>query len=183
MTSRVISWITGLVVFVKARGSAGPAARPGLVIAPLLLHSGPWVLVIAVAGVFYASTSANATHLWVVVGGLALAIAFVAWGTLRAFLRHQQPSSEAPPLTPERFLALRRRFFWRNSFAFAVIMPAVLFFQSSLSFGRNVGLLVFAFILSFGGGWLWSWFMWQWYGEALKVNEKRRQARKGQDAL
>jgi hypothetical protein len=141
------------------------------------------LLAIATAGVFYAASSANGLYVWVVVGGLVLAAAVVAWATVTALLRHKHSASEAPPLTPERLLALRRRFFWRNSLVFAFVMPAVLFFQSSLDAGRDVALLFFAFIVSFGGGWLWSWIMWQWYGETLKVNEKRRQLREGQNAL
>jgi hypothetical protein len=182
VTSRVIAWIAGLLLFLKPSTPTDTGARFGLAIAPLFLHSGPWLLAIAVTGVYYAATSPRAAYLWAVVGGLTFTIAFIVVATPRVFLQQRKPRPEPPPLTPERFLALRRRFFWRNSLFFAFCMPAVFAFPSSLDFGRDISFLVVVFVAGFACGWAWSWFMWQWYGEALKVNEKKRQRRQRENA-
>jgi hypothetical protein len=114
------------------------------------------------------------TYLWAVVSGLGLAAAFIFAAVALAYWRQRRPSSEPPPLTPERFLELRRQFFWRNSLLFAIGLPAGFAIFSTLSYARSIGFLLVLFLIAFASGWVWSWFMWQWCGEALKVNEKAR---------
>jgi hypothetical protein len=157
--------------------------RPAGAIAQVFLHSGPWALAIAVAGVYYAAISPRPAYLWSVVGGLGLALAFVAFATLRALWRQRSVQPQEHPLTPERFLTLRRRFFWRNSLFFAVAMPAGIAFTASGEYERGFGFLLFVFLAGGLTGWLWSWFMWQWVGEALKVKEKARQRREQENAV
>jgi hypothetical protein len=171
VASRVIDWIAGLALFFK-----GPADsyRSGFVIAALLLHSGPWVLALAVAALFYAGSSSRDAYRWAAIGGFALALCVLGAAMLRIVLRQRNTDSGPPPLTPERFIALRRRFFWLSSLFFAFCIPATLLFQIPLSFSRDFGFLLFVFVLSFLGGWAWSWFMWQFYGASLQANENRR---------
>lgn len=183
VASCVSSWIAGLLRFFKPPTPADGSRRSGLAVVPLLLHSGPWVLAIAVACVYYAATSPRAAYLWAVVGGLSLAIALVGAATLLGLLRRRRSESAPRALTPERLLAIRRRFFWINSLLFAFGLPALFAFQSPHLFGNDNGFLVIVFAASFAGGWLWSWFMWQWYGAVLQANDKARQRRERDNAV
>jgi hypothetical protein len=174
VTSRVIAWLIGLALFFKPSTTSGASLRFGLIVALFLLHSGPWVLAVAVAGVFYAASSSHPAYLWAVGGGLALALSLIGVATLRAFLHQRRPKSEPPPLTPERLIVLRRRFFWRYSLLFALVGTISSAFGLPLSFSKDFGFFLFIFIASLLVGWGWSWFMWQYYGAILQVNENRR---------
>jgi hypothetical protein len=180
--ARVTSWVASVVLYLKP---ALANERKGLAfaIAPLLLHSGPWLLVAVVMAVWYAASSSTAVYLWAVVSGLSLAAAFVGAAVALAYWRRQRPPSEPPALTPERFIQLRRRFFWRNSLFFAFAGPFGFAVFSTLAFAHDVGFLLIMFLASFAAGWVWSWFMWQWQGELLKVDEKRRAKRERDHAV
>ncbi len=79
------------------------------------------------------------------------------------------------PLTPERFLRKRRHFFWLVSLCNAFFAPTFVIYTSPAMSRENSQLLaLFVGLIAFVGGWLGAWFLWQWYGEALKVNEKAR---------
>jgi len=183
VVARVMSWVASIALYVKPAASANTRKGSPITIAPLLLHSGPWFLVAAAIAVWYAASSPRAAYLWAVVSGLSLAAAFVGAAVALVYWRQRRPPSEPPPLTPERFLQLRRQFFWRNSlfFAFAGTFGFALF--SSLSYARDIGFLLIVFLMSFATGWVWSWFMWQWQGELLKVNEKARVKRARDNAV
>lgn len=173
VTSRVIAWVTLLVLFFKV-----PSGAPGkpLGLAPLFLHSGPWALTFAVGGVWYAASSSRPGYLWAVGIGLGLAVVLMAGVIAPAVLRSRS-AVEPPPLTAERLLLLRRRFFWRNSLFFAVANPLFLFLVLPDAVAWGPVVMLVACGASFLGGWAWSWVMWQWYGESLKVGEKRRRQR------
>ena len=170
VASRVASWVFLVAAFVKQ-----PRATHRMLSAPsLFLHSGPWVLAIGVAAVRYVSAS-QPSYLWSVVGGLCAAAAAVLCTFLFASWRRRYTKLGPQPLTPERLLAIRRRFFWINSLGFAVFLPLGLMYMSpelSRSDGQLLGL--FVGVVAFCTGWFFSWFMWQWYGEQLKVNEQAR---------
>jgi hypothetical protein len=182
VVARVVSWVVGLIVYFKPSTPAATSPRPAFAIAQVFLHSGPWVLAVAVVAVYYAATSARAAYLWAVLGGLGLAAAFVGLETVRALWRRRSAQPE-PPLTPERFASLRGSFFRRNSVLFAIAMPVGSALMSSFDYERELGLLFFLCLAGALTGWVWSWFMWQWYGEALKVREKARQKRERQSAV
>jgi hypothetical protein len=173
VTSRVIAWVTLLVLSFKS--PPGASGKP-LGVAPLVLHSGPWALAFAIGGVWYAASSSQQAYLRAVGIGLGLAVALMAGVIARAVLRSRS-AIEPPPLTAERLLLLRRRFFWRNSLFFAVANPLFLFLFFPDAAAWGLGVILVACGASFLGGWVWSWFMWQWYGESLKVGEKRRRQR------
>ena len=179
VVSRVLSWAIGLLQFLKPSAPAVRSGLSGLVLAPLFLHSGPWLLAIAAAGVYYVATLPRPALLWAVVVGFGLAAAFVTSVTLLVLWHQRQPAPESPPLTAERLLAIKRRFFWRNAFFCALIGSA---FVAYTERGYGAFLLV-TFLGGFGGGWLGSWFMWQWYGEELKLQDRGRQARKHENAV
>jgi hypothetical protein len=183
VVSSVISWVGGLLLFFKPSGTVNDGRRSGLAIVPLLFHSGPWVLLIAVAGIYYAATSGRPEYVWAVVGGFASAIALVGAAILLGFLRRRRQNAASKALTPERLLAVRRRFFWINSVLFGVGLPALVGLQSPQVFGGDNGFVVLMLFVSFGCGWLWSWFMWQWYGAALQAKEKARQRRERANAV
>jgi len=179
VVSRVLSWAVGLLQFLKPSAPADHRGPTGLVLAPLFLHSGPWLLAIAAFGVYYVATLPRSAFLWAVVVGLGLAAAYVAGATLFVLWRQRRPAPEPPPLTAERLLAIKQRFFWRNALIFALAGPAFVAYM-----GNTYGSLLFiSFVGGFAGGWLWSWFMWQWYGEELKLQDRRRQARKHENAV
>lgn len=181
--SSVTSWVGGLLLFFKPSATASDGRRSGLAIVPILFHSGPWVLLIAVAGIYYVATSGRPEYLWAVIGGLASAIALIGAAILVGLLRRRRQKSAPQALTPERLLAIRRRFFWINSLLFGIGLPALVGLQSPQVFGGDNGFVVIMFFGSFGCGWLWSWFMWQWYGAVLKANEKARQRRERDNAV
>jgi hypothetical protein len=141
-------------------------------------------LTLAVATVGYAATSSNPSFFWAVVGGFSLAIAFVGGATALVLWRQRRPQKPEPqPLTAERLLAIRHRFFWRNSLLFAFGMPAFFAYQYWQGFGHDPIFLVMICVVSFAADWVWSWFMWQWYGESLKANEKARLRRERENAV
>jgi len=180
VVSRVLSWAVGLLQFLKPSAPADHRGPTGLVLAPLLLHSGPWLLAIAAFGVYYVATLPRSAFLWAVVAGLGLAAAYIAGATLFALWRQRRrPAPEPPPLTAERLLAIKRRFFWRNAFLFAFALSGFFAYTER----AYASFLFISFVSGFAGGWLWSWFMWQWYGEELKLQDRRRQARKHENAV
>jgi MFS family permease len=176
VTSRMLGWVALLISSVKTEGRDGAHTRSLFAIGPLLVHSGPWTLLLAAAGVYYAARSPDRAYLVAVIAGLGLAMVFIIVGSLIAVLRQRRPRAE-PPLTPERFLAIRRKFFWGNSLLFGFLASLVAMFQPWSSRSDAPSFAVLFFILGFPAGWAWSWFMWQWYGAALQVKEKRRKER------
>lgn len=183
VVARVSAWVAGIVVFFKPSGPATAQPNAAYVLAPLFLHSGPWLLAVAVTAVWYAASSARAAYLWAVVSGLVLAMAIVGTAVVLAYVRQKRPRPEPQPLTPQRFLELRRQFFWRNSLFFGIALPVGFAVFDPFPAARNVAFLVITFLSSFAGGWLWSWFMWQLYGENLKLIEKARAKRATDNAV
>src|SRR5256885_921495 len=41
--------------------------------------------------------------------------------------------------------------------------------------GQSLGLIAIVVGVSLGGGYVFSWFMWQWYGASLQARESARQ--------
>ena len=177
LVSRVARWIT-LIALASKRSASGQRSPVG--VAPLVLHSGPWMLVLAVAGVYYVSVSTvPRPYLWALLIGFALACAFIGATTTVAVRRSRRPRREPEPLTPERLLGIRRRFFWRNSLLIGLTLPAWLAYSLYDEIrGLLPEFLIFGFFVTLPFSWLWSWFMWQWYGAELEANEKAREERR-----
>ena len=167
--SRVGNWVLLLAsVFGKARAAGSPFSLTN--VAPLLLHSGPWIFAVAVVGIFYVATSSQPGSLQALLAGALSSAAIIALGVWRATRR-----AAPQPLTASRLRTIRRRFFWGYSLFFALASSAFLAY-GPLGVPRHQReiLVFFGFFVAFAGGWAWSWFMWQWYGEQLQVNERAR---------
>ena len=179
-TLLVVSRVGGWVLLLRSLSptSTGPLSPLSFAsLAPLVLHSGPWILAVALAGIYYAATSSLPGALRALLAGALLATGIVALGVWRSTRR-----AAPQPLTPSRLLTIRRRFFWGNSLFFALASSLFLAY-GPLDVPRHQRdiLVLFGFFIAFAGGWAWSWFMWQWYGEQLKVKEQARLKRKRAD--
>jgi hypothetical protein len=182
VASRVFAWIVGSVLSIKSSMSAARGTPWIGSLAPIFLHSGPWFLAIVIGVGYYVASLPDPLLLWALLAGLALAASFLGLAIAMARHRRTRVHSVAMQLTPERLATIRRRFFWINTLSMGVVMTAGMLYQSWSIVGDSVGLLVFAFGVSLCGGWLWSWFMWQWYGTALQSQEDaRRRREKGND--
>ena len=180
VTSRTLAWIAGLHAAMRQRFTrdAGTRASPTWA-APLLLHSGPWMLALAIASVYYVDSLGQLERLWAWLGGLAGAPLFILAFVVR---RPHVARAEAAPLTPER-LAQRRREFFLLTMAWTSIAPTVgaaWFYWATLD--RAYPIVIFVAIASLPAGWCYSWVMWQWVGTALEVGEKKRRQRVEREA-
>lgn len=185
VASRMAAWVALLILTFRPPPSCPSAARPirpATVIVPLLFHSGPWSLALAVAGISFAVHSARPATAWAACGGFGLGVALVAGVTLLAVWRQRHPRPEPPPLTPERLLALKRRFFWRNGILAGIGGPILFSYVTWGTLWHGPGFFLGVFLVSFAGAWMWSWFMWQWLSGALLSAEKARQRRRQQSA-
>jgi hypothetical protein len=176
VVSRMLRWLATLMPSLGGTNEARASRQLLPASASLLLHSGPSSFAIAIAAVWYVAQFSSRAYLLAVIAGIGLAVALVAVGSVLAVLRRRNAQSE-PALTPERFLARRRRFFWTNSLLFATVGAITGLVPGWLTHGGSAGFAVLAFMVGFPTGWLWSWFMWHWYGAALQVQEKRRKER------
>ncbi len=179
---RVGSWLAGLIVAFKQPPSDANQQRSLGPIAQLFLHSGPWALAIALSAAYYVAIAARPAHIWAMVGGAALGLAFVTIAAVRALWQQRSGRPHDLPLTPERLLTLRRRFFWLNTLLFAIALPAGIAFTTAGEFKPEV-LLLLSLVGGALAGWAWSWVMWQWVGEALKVREQARIRRTQDNAV
>ncbi len=174
LVSRVIAWVAGLALILKSR-DAGRGEQAGLSLAQLFLHSGPWSLALAIAALYYVASLSQSTWLWAVLGGLGAAIAVLL--TTVAVARWRQRRGIAPlvPLTPERLLKIRRRFMWGTTIYFGGSVATANLYLMWAQLGQSVSLVLFIVVVCLGGGYLFSWFMWQFYGAALQARETARQ--------
>ena len=181
VVSRMMHWLALLVRSAKAQSTDGARKRTLPVLVPLVLHSGLWTLVLASVAMYYVTKSSRGEYVPAAYAGVGLAAALVLGGSLWSVLRKSHTRSGLP-LTPERLLSIRRRFFWSISLFFAASFVAG-FSLFGLTPPEAPGFAVMLFPLGFAGGWVWCWFMWQWYGAALQVREKHRRQREGENAV
>lgn len=172
LVSRVTSWVAGLVVALKST-PAEPGASTAPLLALLFLHSGPWSLVVVIGAIYYVASLAEPGWLWAVLGGLSSAAALLAAVVSVAYWR-QKRGATAPasgPLTPERLLQIRRRFFWGISLSFGGAVAAFMLYQMWPYFSQSVGLVAVVVGICLSAGFVFSWFMWQWHGAELQARE------------
>ena len=176
VASRFLSWLTLLHGRVKAESDPSSAGLLASWLA-LVLHSGPWSLAIGTAALWYVWWTSNDSIRYAALTGLALALAIIGVPIAFAMWRVRHPVVVVP-LTPERLAEIRARFFYGNGTCFAVVLGAALVYMApefpngTREFAALVGV-----VSGFCTGWVWSWFMWQWYGEVLKLREARRMKR------
>ena len=176
VVSRTIAWVVGLWLLLHPSAPAQRQEFSASLVAQLLLHSGLWSLLLALGGVYYVATYSRPAFLWAILGGFAAAFAVLAFAIILGQLR-QRHARPPVPLTPQRLLAIRRRFFWITTLFFGGGMAASMLY---LTWGpASSSIVFFAVILALclGGGWVFAWFMWQWFGAALEAAETARQRR------
>ena len=172
LTSRVLAWLVGLHVALRRQPDAATSRsfRPWPI--ALLLHSGPWLLALAVGIAHHVATTQPPEFLWALLGGLGTAFVFILAVTSRA----SKPRVR-PPLTPERFAQKRREFFLFNVALFTLLPSTALAVMDWGTLDRDYPEVILMAIGGPLGGWLYSLVMWQWYGTALQVAEKKRRQR------
>lgn len=166
---RVMAWIAGLVMILRTPEPIERRAARSL--AQFCLHSGFWLLAIAVAAIWYVASLSQPRWLWALAGGIALGTALLAGAVVLAYVRSRRPTLYTP-LTPELLLKKRRRFFWINSLVFGGVSVAGMEYQHVI---RDAIDCIVIFTMGFGGGWGWSWFMWQFVSAQLLAREEQRQ--------
>jgi len=166
VSSRTLAWLALLRATVRTRAATKASAGTWLV--PLVMHSGPWLLVIAAAAIRYVATSKSPEMLWALIGGLAAAFAFLC------FLKIRVPPRQAEPLTPQRFAQIRQEFFLTYialTTLGAVAIPGF-FYWNTLD--RDYPLVIVLAVVAPLGGYLNALVLWQWKSALLQVAEKRR---------
>ena len=182
LVSRVTAWISGVVLFFKpdAADRGGPAA---LSLVQIFLHSGLWSLLIAIAAIYYVASLADPAWLWAVVGGLSLAVALLAVVVALSYWRQHRGAATPTPLTPERLLKIRGRFFWGMSLYFGGTLAASMLYLNWQSIGHSAGLVAWVIAVCVAGGYVCSWFLWQWVGASLQAREDARRRAERNNAV
>ena len=171
VTSRTLAWLVGLHRALRPRQTAISARRIPSWPFQLLLHSGPWLLVVTAGVARYVASLKRPELLWALIGGFVAAIVFIGAMTRRA------PSGPRPPLTPQRLVQIRREFFLANIALFAIATTGFAGWDLWNTLDRDYVYLIICALFSPLSGWLYSLVMWQWYGTALEVAEKKRRQR------
>jgi hypothetical protein len=181
-TTTLDRMVAGLALAFKSSAAERGAPTVSL-LAQLFLHSGPWLLVVVIGAIYYVATLAEPAWLWAVLAGLGLVLALLAAAVSVAYWRRQRGVTTPVPLTPERLLKIRRRFFLGTSLYFGGGMAALMLYQMWPYFGQSVGLITMVVGICLGGGYVFSWFMWQWYGAALQAREDARRRAERNNAV
>jgi hypothetical protein len=182
LVSRLLSWVVGLVLVVKSSTAEG-TEKAGFTLTQVFLHSGPWALALAIAALYYVAALPQAIWLWAVLGGSGLAVVVLGAGLAVAQLRQRREISASIPLTPERLLKIRRRFFWGNTLFCGAFTSGWLLYLMWPQFSQSVGLVVFVICGCLSGGYVCTWFLWQFYGAALQARETARQRAEQSNAV
>ena len=175
--SRVFSWVAGLVTTFGKHGVAKSEPISPFSLVQVFLHSGPWLLALPIGAIYYVATLPQPVWLWAVLGGFGLAVAVVLTAVALAYLRQRRKQVDPAPLTPERLAKIRRRFFLGTSVYFGGTFSVFILYQLWSSVSATF--VVFVLGVCIGGGYVFAWFMWQWYGALLEAREQARQ-RQGQ---
>ena len=175
VTSRTLAWLAGLHAALHPKTDAIAGRSVGHWVVPLLLHSGPWLLLVTAGVVRYEASLRQPEFLWALVGGLAAAIVFIG------AMAYRTPSRPRPPLTPERLGQIRREFFLANIALFGIATAAIAAWDRWNTLDRDYPIVIICALCAPLGGWLYSLVMWQWYGTALEVAEKKRRQREARE--
>jgi hypothetical protein len=181
VVSKILAW--GANIYLALRPSEFVTQPVGLSIAPLVLHSGPWLLVVTVTAVWYIASNFSPALLWSVIGGLTAAILFLSFSAIYAHRRSKQPPKPTEPLTPERLSLIRSRFFRVYTLGFGGSVAAGMLYLYWSQFSQSPFLVGFVIVVSLGGGWIYSWFMWQFYGASLEARESDRIRKERQNGV
>jgi hypothetical protein len=173
---RVIAWIATVVLAFRASGR--PELRTALSLAALFLHSGPWLLALLIAAIYYISSLARPTWFWALIAGIALGALLLSGAIGLAYLRRRR-GWKPSPLTPEHLEKIRHRYFWRTSLVYGGTLAALMVYELA----HNPDDVVVSVAVCLGGGYLFSWFTWQFIGASLQTREEDRQRREHKNAV
>lgn len=177
--SRTLRWGVGLREALRppVPPDGDKARRPWPVLA--FLHSGPWVLALAIAAAWYVASLGRPELLWALVGGFVFAALFIVCFTIR-FTRRRVPA-QGVPLTPERLAQKRREFYLLTIAFWSIAQTAGMAAMYWATLDRDAAIVIITALSSPLGGWMFSWVMWQWIGASLEVAEKKRRLRAERD--
>ncbi len=165
---RVMAWIAGLIlIFQQPEAIERRSARS---LSQFFLHSAPWLVAITIGGTYYIASLSEPHLLWALIGGFALGAALLASALVVGYARRRKPVAPVP-LTPELLARKRRRFLWTCSLLWGGLVFGWLLYEQMLWIDM---LSVYMLVIGFGGGWLWSWFMWQMFSAQLLAREEQR---------
>ena len=170
LVSRTSSWLLGLFVLLHESGSTA-STRPWP--AALFLHSGPWLLALAVAGCVRVA-SLPWPAFGALCGGFGLAVSIVVASVAHSKWRARHPAREPRPLTPERLAGLRREFYLLMTGTMTIVGICLAAWQCWATLDRDYPRVIQAGLTGLLAGPFSCWMMWQWIGNSLEVQEKRR---------
>ncbi len=167
VTSRTLAWLVGLHRALRPPSTAASGTSARSRPFQLLLHSGPWLLVVAGGVVRYVASLKRPELLWALTGGFVAAAVFIG------AMRRRAPSKPRPALTPRRLVQIRREFFLANIALFTIATTAFAGWDLWNTLDRDYVYLMICALFSPLSGWLYSLVMWQWYGTTLEVAVSR----------
>ncbi len=167
--SRTLRWAVALREVLRSPADGGMAGRPWPVVA--FLHSGPWVLALAIGATWYVGSMARPHLLWALVGGFVVSALFILSFTIR------RKRAEPAPLTPERLAQKRREFYLLTIGLWTVAQTAGMAWIYWPTLDRDLAIVIITALCSPLSGWLFAWVMWQMYSTSLEVAAKRRRQR------
>ena len=115
-------------------------------------------------------------------GGFGFALAVVAFATGRAVWRPRHPPAPPPPLTPERLADKRREFFFLNMAGSTIVILAGMGWKFWPTLDRDYPIVIVAAFAMPLAAYIYCVIMWQFYGTALEVAEKKRLQREARAA-
>ncbi len=170
--SRTLRWVIALREARHAH-AGGTARRPWFVLA--FLHSGPWLLALAIAAVWRVASSERSELLWALVGGISFAAVFTLVFTIRYTTRRK--AAQDVPLAPGRLAEKRREFIFLAT-SWMTLVPTVGIAVTNWSaLDRDYGAVILVAVASLPGGWIFALVMWQYFGPMLEVKENKRRQR------
>jgi hypothetical protein len=183
VTSRALGWIAGIVVYAQSTRVPGESLARGSWLAPALLHSGPWLLIVAGFGVY--GVWHSGIERWYLPMGIGVALARVLFGTVmfRAHLKAKQGVPpvlmEHEPLTPERLADMRDQFVPRTTLVLTCANSAAIGFAfwNLASELPAIAMLFFGaifLVFCFGGSYLLALFFWEMRKGELEASEFER---------
>ncbi len=143
----------------------------------VFLHSGPWVLALAIGAVWYVASLSRPELLWALVGGLGVAVAIIVGVAVAGSASTQRQPAPPVPLTPERLARKRREFFLLTIAFWSITQTAGMAMMYWATLDRDYVIVILTALCSPLGGWMFAWVMWQWIGTSLEVAEKKRRQR------
>lgn len=142
--------------------------------APLLLHSGPWLLVLAAASVFFAFSRPDILPPYALLTGVGVAVGVQALAIAFALATRQWAQWASTPLTPERLRTHRRVIYTLLTSLFAgTEFILTLWLTWPLPRQHPLFTVIIA-AACVAVGLAFAWFFWQWHKGALEGLESAR---------